>query len=73
MKLQIFVILVVGLFWGASFSSAQPQGEPCKCADRDTLLNALNVSQAAIQELNSQLSIGIPGRQLTAKHFIPMS
>jgi hypothetical protein len=55
MKLQIFVILVVGLFWGASFSSAQPQGEPCKCADRDTLLNALNVSQAAIQELNSQL------------------
>ena len=55
MKLQIFVILVVGLFLGASFSSAQVRNEPCKCADKDLLLDALNMSQAAIQELNFQL------------------
>jgi len=55
MKLQIFAILVVGLFLGASFSSAQVRNEPCKCADKDLLLDALNISQAAIQELNAQL------------------
>jgi len=55
MKLQIFVILVVGLFLGASFSSAQVRNEPCKCADKDLLLDALNKSQAAIQELNFRL------------------
>ncbi len=55
MKLQVFVILVVGLFLGASFSSAQVRNEPCKCADKDLLLDALNMSQAAIQELNFQL------------------
>ena len=55
MKLQIFVILVVGLFLGASFSSAQVRNEPCKCADKDLLLDALNMSQSAIQALNFRL------------------
>lgn len=53
MKFRIFIIVVLGL---SSFLSSQAQtNEPCGCADKELLLDALNMSQMAIQELNFRL------------------
>ena len=56
MKLKTLVIVFVWLFWG-SFSSAQAQTKPCGCADKEELLNYLNLTQAAIQESKFQLDL----------------
>jgi hypothetical protein len=54
-KIKIFVIAVVWLM--SCFLSAQAQNKPCECADKEDLLNLLNVTQTGIQEYKFQLDL----------------
>ncbi len=55
MKIKFFVMSIILILSG--FISAQAQTKPCGCADKQDLLNLLNMSQRAIQEYNSQLDL----------------
>ena len=56
MKIKLFVIAAVWLMSGV-LSSAQAQSQPCGCADKEELLNLLNVTRMEIQELKFQLNL----------------
>src|SRR5688572_4811845 len=55
MKIKLILIAVACILSGCI--SAQAQGQPCGCADKEELLNLLNVTQMEIQELNFQLNL----------------
>ena len=56
MKIKFLVIAVVWLFSGF-LSAVQAQNQPCRCADREDLLNLLNTTQMAIQKFKFQLDL----------------